>query len=34
MTKLRKPYKTYTKEFKLEASRLMVESDKPASEVE
>ena len=29
----RKPYKTYTKEFKLEALRLMETSDKPASEV-
>ena len=29
----RKPYKTYTKEFKLEALRLMETSDRPASEV-
>ena len=29
----RKPYKTYTKEFKLEALKLMAASDKPASEV-
>ena len=29
----RKPYKTYTKEFKLEALRLMEESDLPASEI-
>ena len=28
MTSNRKPYKTYTKEFKLEAIRLMEESDK------
>ena len=27
MTLKRKPYKTYTKEFKLEAIRLMEESD-------
>jgi len=33
MTRKRKPYKTYPKEFKLEALRLMEESDKPASEV-
>ena len=26
----RKPYKIYTKEFKLEALRLMATSDKPA----
>ena len=32
-TSKRKPYKTYTKEFKLEALRLMATSDKPASEV-
>lgn len=29
----RKPYKTYTKEFKLEAIRLMVESDRSSSEI-
>ena len=29
----RKPYKTYTKEFKLEALKLMETSDKPTSEV-
>jgi transposase len=29
----RKPYKTYPKEFKLEALRLMEESDRPASEI-
>jgi transposase len=33
MTRNRKPYKTYTKEFKLEALRLMEESDRPASEI-
>jgi transposase len=29
----RKPYKTYPKEFKLEALRLMNDSDRPASEI-
>ena len=33
MTTKRKPYTTYTKEFKLEALRLMDESDRPASEI-
>ena len=33
MTRKRKPYKTYTKEFKLEALRLMDESGRPTSEV-
>ncbi len=33
MTKHRKPYKTYTREFKLEALRMMEQSDKPSSEV-
>ncbi len=33
MTAKRKPYNTYTKEFKLEALRLMDESDRPASEI-
>ncbi len=33
MTTTRKPYNTYTKEFKLEALRLMAESDRPASEI-
>ena len=33
MTSKRKPYKTYTKEFKLEALRLMEESERPASEI-
>jgi len=33
MTVKRRPYKTYPKEFKLEAIRLMEESGRPASEV-
>lgn len=33
MTSKRKPYKTYTKEFKLEAIRLMESSDKTAADV-
>ena len=33
MVAKRRPYKTYPKEFKLEAIRLMEESDRPASEV-
>ena len=33
MTSSRKPYKTYPKEFKLEALSLMEESDRPASEI-
>jgi transposase len=33
MTGKRRPYKTYPKEFKLEAIRLMEESGRPASEV-
>lgn len=33
MTVKRKPYKTYTREFKLEALRLMEETDKKASEI-
>jgi transposase len=33
MTSKRKPYKTYTREFKLEAVRIMEESDRPASEI-
>ena len=33
MVTKRKPYKTFTKEFKLEAVRLMKESDRPASEI-
>ena len=31
MNSKRKPYKTYTKELKLEAIRLMSESDKPSA---
>ena len=31
MVKKRKPYASYTQEFKLEALRLMEQSDKPAS---
>ena len=33
MNAKRKPYNTYTKEFKLEALRMMDESDRPASEI-
>ena len=33
MTNKRKPYKTFTKEFKLEALRLMADSGRPASEI-
>lgn len=33
MTRKRKPYKTYTKEFKLEAVRMMEESDRPPAEI-
>jgi transposase len=33
MIKKRKPYKIYTKEFKLEALRMMDESDRPTSEI-
>ena len=33
MTKKRAPNKTFTKEFKLEAVRLMKESDKSSSEI-
>jgi len=33
MSKTKKPRKTYPKEFKLEAIRLMNTSDKPASEI-
>jgi IS30 family transposase len=29
----RKPYKAFTKEFKLEAARLMSESNKPAADL-
>jgi transposase len=33
MNIIRKPYKTFTKEFKLEAVRLMSESNQPAAEI-
>jgi len=33
MTNKRKPYKTYPREFKVEAVRLMTESGKPSSEL-
>ncbi len=33
MSSKRKPYNTYTKEFKLEALRMMEQSDRPASEI-
>ena len=33
MISKRKPYKTFTREFKLEAVRLMSESDRPSSEI-
>jgi transposase len=33
MSSKRKPYNTYTKEFKLEALRLMAQSDRPASAI-
>ena len=33
MTAKRKPYTTYTKEFKLEALRMMAESERPASDI-
>jgi transposase len=33
MTSKRRPYKTYPKEFKLEAVRMMEASDRPASEI-
>ena len=33
MIKKRKSYKTFTKEFKLEVVRLMLESDKPSSQI-
>ena len=33
MTHKRKPYNTYTKEFKLEAIHLMDETDRPTSEI-
>ena len=34
MTSKRRPYKTYPREFKLEAVRMMDTSDRPASEIE
>ena len=33
MTRKRKPYTSYTKEFKLEAVRMMEESGRPAAEI-
>ena len=33
MTKKRRPYKTYPREFKIEAVRLMESSDRPSSEI-
>ena len=33
MNSKRNPYNTYTKEFKLEALRMMDQSDRPASEI-
>ncbi len=33
MTRKRKPYKTYAKEFKEEAVRMMESSDRPAAEI-
>jgi len=33
MTNKRRPYQTYPREFKLEALRLMDESDRPTSEI-
>lgn len=33
MNSTRKPYKTYTREFKLEAVRLMEESGRPPAEI-
>ena len=33
MSSKRKPYKTYTREFKFEAVRMMRESDRPAAEI-
>ena len=33
MTRKRQPYKTYTREFKIEAVRLMTESDRPSAEI-
>jgi transposase len=33
MDRKRKPYKTFTREFKIEAVRLMETSDQPSSEI-
>lgn len=33
MNSKRKPYKTYPKEFKVEAVRMMRESDKPTADI-
>ena len=33
MTRKRQPYKTYTREFKVEAVRLMQASDRPSAEI-
>ncbi|MET0102947.1 MAG: transposase [Sedimenticola sp.] len=33
MTKKRRPYKTYPVDFKLEAVKMMEESDRPATEI-
>ena len=33
MTRKRKPYKTYTREFKVEAVRLMEESGRPPADI-
>ena len=33
MTNKRQPYKTYSREFKLEAIRLMNESDRPSAQI-
>ena len=33
MTRERKPYKTYTREFKQEAVQLMITSDRPSAEI-
>ena len=33
MSSKRQPYKTYTKEFKMEAIRLMAQSDRPSAEI-
>jgi transposase-like protein len=33
MTNSKRPYKTFTHEFKLEAVRLMIESNRPTAEI-